>query len=177
MTTLVVLLRGINVGKANRISMATLREVLEGVGCTDVRTHLQSGNAVATWMGTSSALEQAARTALEDGHLKRAPVMVRTGPELDAVVAGHPWPDDELEPKLLHAAFLAGDVDPEKASDVDAEALAPERLAVGERVAYLYYAQGVQRSKLDRVDVGGGEATARNWNTVLALQRLVAERG
>ena len=42
----VALLRGINVGKNNRVPMATLRDLLAGLGYTDVRTHLNSGNAV-----------------------------------------------------------------------------------------------------------------------------------
>ncbi|MGW2995759.1 DUF1697 domain-containing protein, partial [Streptomyces sp. NPDC001193] len=42
------LLRGINVGGARKVPMAELREVLEGLGLTEVRTYLQSGNAVFT---------------------------------------------------------------------------------------------------------------------------------
>ena len=42
----IVLLRGLNVGRANRMTMVELRAALEAVGCTRVRTYLQSGNAV-----------------------------------------------------------------------------------------------------------------------------------
>src|SRR3954451_18694806 len=41
-----VLLRGINVGGGNRVPMAELRELLEGLGCADVATYVQSGQAV-----------------------------------------------------------------------------------------------------------------------------------
>ncbi|MGI8695258.1 MAG: DUF1697 domain-containing protein, partial [Mycobacteriales bacterium] len=41
MTRQVALLRGINVGKANRISMADLRSLVGSLGYADVRTHLQ----------------------------------------------------------------------------------------------------------------------------------------
>ena len=44
----VALFRGINVGKAKRIAMADLRALLEKLGYTDVRTLLNSGNAVFT---------------------------------------------------------------------------------------------------------------------------------
>ena len=44
----VALLRAVNVGGRNRIAMARLRELLEGLGYGEVRTHLQSGNAVFT---------------------------------------------------------------------------------------------------------------------------------
>ena len=42
----VALLRGINLGSKRRVAMADLRVLLEGLGYDDVRTHLQSGNAV-----------------------------------------------------------------------------------------------------------------------------------
>ena len=45
-TTLIALIRGINVGPSKRVAMGDLRELLTGLGYTDVRTHLQSGNAV-----------------------------------------------------------------------------------------------------------------------------------
>lgn len=46
MTTFVVLIRGINVGGKNPVAMAGLRECLEALGCTDVVTYLNSGNAI-----------------------------------------------------------------------------------------------------------------------------------
>ncbi len=42
----VALLRGVNVGGNKKVPMADLRELLVGLGYTDVRTHLNSGNAV-----------------------------------------------------------------------------------------------------------------------------------
>lgn len=38
------LLRGVNVGGKNRISKEELRQTFEGLGCTNVRTYIQSGN-------------------------------------------------------------------------------------------------------------------------------------
>ena len=46
MTRHIALLRGINVGRAKRIAMADLRELLASMGYTDVRTLLNSGNVV-----------------------------------------------------------------------------------------------------------------------------------
>ena len=44
--THVALIRGINVGTAKRIAMADLRAMVEGLGYTNVRTVLNSGNVV-----------------------------------------------------------------------------------------------------------------------------------
>jgi uncharacterized protein (DUF1697 family) len=43
----IVLLRGINVGGRNKLPMAQLKDCLESLGCGDVQTYIQSGNAVA----------------------------------------------------------------------------------------------------------------------------------
>ena len=61
----VVLLRAVNLGARNRIAMPAFREVLEGVGCTDVATYLQSGNAVVTSRRTPASLAKAVAGALE----------------------------------------------------------------------------------------------------------------
>jgi uncharacterized protein (DUF1697 family) len=41
-----LLLRGINVGGHHKVPMAALREILQTLGCTHVKTLLNSGNAV-----------------------------------------------------------------------------------------------------------------------------------
>ena len=169
MTRSVVLLRGVNVGRANRISMPDLRAVLEGVGCRDVQTYVQSGNAVVETDAAPAELERTVAAALADRALP-VPVMVRTGEELARVVEASPWHD--LDPKRFHVAFLSGDPDPAKVAAIDHEALLPERVVVGERVLYLDYALGAGRSKgLDRLRLGV-DATARNWRTVNALRAL-----
>jgi uncharacterized protein (DUF1697 family) len=171
-TTYAVLLRGINLGRNNRLSMADLRAVLERAGCTDVRTYLQSGNAVVTWTRSAQELERAVARELAT-HGLPVPVLVRSAAEIDSVVERNPWPGEDLDPKLFHVGFLFDEPDRERVSAVDAEALLPERLAVSGREAYLYYARGVQKSRLDRVELGVS-MTARNWRTVLALQELAS---
>jgi uncharacterized protein (DUF1697 family) len=44
--TFLVLLRGINVGGKNKVSMAELRSCLEGLGFSDVATYIVSGNVI-----------------------------------------------------------------------------------------------------------------------------------
>ena len=172
MTRSVVLLRGINVGRSHRISMPDLRAVLEGAGCRDVQTYVQSGNAVVEHEAPPAELERVVAAALAE-HGLPVPVMVRTGEQLARVVADSPWTD--LDPKLFHVAFLSGDPDPDEVAAIDHEALLPERVVVGDRVLYLDYALGAGRSKgLDRLRLGV-DATARNWRTVQALRDLAAQ--
>ena len=59
-TRLVALLRGINVGRNKRVAMSELRDLLTGLGYADVKTLLQSGNAV--FLCTPKAATSAARS-------------------------------------------------------------------------------------------------------------------
>lgn len=168
MARAVVLLRAVNLGPRNRLTMNDLRSVLEAVGCTDVTTYLQSGNAVGSTRQRPAALEAAVAARLRSQLDLPVDVLVRTADELDAVVAGNPFAAEELPPTSLHVAFLTGDP-PRELPDV-----APDRIVAGDRVLYIAYAQGSQSS-------AAGKAlsrksfplmTARNWRTVLALQEL-----
>lgn len=164
MTTCVLLLRGVNVGGHHRVPMADFRVLLQGLGATDVRTYVQSGNAVLTWPGPAAALEKAVGVALTATLGVTVAVMARTADELASVAAACPWP--ELDPKLLHVGFCSDQ--PDVGGFV---AVPPERLAVGDRALYLFHAGGVQRSGLARLRPGT-DVTARNWRTVTALLEL-----
>ncbi|MCW2776283.1 MAG: hypothetical protein JWN17_8 [Frankiales bacterium] len=173
MTRCVLLLRGLNVGKANRIRMPDLVALVERAGGLDVSTYVQSGNVLVS-SEEPEALAKAVERALVDASI-RSPVLVRTGPELDDVVAHDPFAGRDLDPKLLHVAFLSAAPDPAAVAAVDHEGLLPEELVVRGRELHLWYAGGVQRNGLDRVVKGFGvTATARNWRTVLALRDLLA---
>lgn len=164
----VVLLRAVNLGARNRIAMPAFRSVLEGVGCTDVATYLQSGNAAVTSRRTPASLAKAVATALRSELDLSVGVLVRTAAELDAVVSGNPF-TDVADPKLLHAVFLD-----RAAPDLTGVDVAPDRVATGDRVVYVAYAKSSQDSRAAKIP--GGKAfsgsTARNWRTVLALQDL-----
>ena len=73
-TRYVALLRGINVGKAKRVAMADLREVIESLGYTNARTLLNSGNAV---FESSRALRKNAAEELREALVKKTGVSSR----------------------------------------------------------------------------------------------------
>jgi len=86
--TYVALLRGINLGARNRVAMADLRALLEGLGYDDVRTHLQSGNAVfSTGTRSATAVRTAVEKAIDDELGVAVPVVVRTAAQVAKVVA------------------------------------------------------------------------------------------
>ena len=168
MTRQAVLLRAVNLGARNRIAMPAFRSLLESLGCSDVATYLQSGNAVVTSRRTPASLAKAVAAALRSELDLSVGVLVRTAAEIDDVVASNPF-DDVTDLKLLHAVFLetaAPDL-----TDVD---VLPDRVAAGDRVVYVTYASSSQDSRAAKALNGKAfsGSTARNWRTVLALQDL-----
>ena len=57
MARYVVLLRGINVGGKNKLSMAALKDALEDLGCENVATYINSGNVVLDSKKSAKAIE------------------------------------------------------------------------------------------------------------------------
>ncbi|HET9956116.1 MAG TPA: DUF1697 domain-containing protein, partial [Polyangiaceae bacterium] len=70
MTRYALLLRGVNVGTKNSLPMAELRSMLTKLGCADVQTYVQSGNAVFSTQLRQAALTHAVESALE-GYMGR----------------------------------------------------------------------------------------------------------
>ncbi len=164
-----VLLRGINVGRGNRLAMADLRDCLTGIGCTDVSTYVNSGNALVTAdpVGLADRVEAALPLAVR--------VVVFTAAELADVVALCPWRQRaDSAPKQVHVAYL------ERLPDADRLAALGTRygddeLAVGPRVLYLSFAGFSHDSELARAlakaDLGVA-VTTRNWATATKLLEL-----
>ncbi|MGX7823695.1 DUF1697 domain-containing protein [Actinokineospora sp. 24-640] len=174
MTAYVLLLRGVNVGGRAKLAMADLRAVLTSLGYGGVRTVLQSGNAVFTTDAVPS--EQAVESALAEHTGLRTRCLVRTGDELRAVVAGHPFTAVADNGSRMLAVFLDSDPDPARAAEHDPVALDPDHIRLGERVIYQWCPNGIAEAPelvpfLDRRWKVVG--TARNWNTVGKLAALV----
>jgi uncharacterized protein (DUF1697 family) len=178
MTQFVALLRGINVGKTKRIAMADLRALLEGLGYANVRTLLNSGNAVfSAARGTSVAH----RAAIEKEILRKlrleVPTVVVSAAELDAIVKENRLREAARDPSRLLVAFACDAKALDVAKALTAKPWRPDALAVGSRAAYLWCATGLIESKLAQAFARATKegATARNWATVLKLQAMLAE--
>lgn len=103
MPRFVALLRGVNVGKGNRLPMAELKALLQQLEYTDVSTLLNSGNAVFSSTGKSSAKHAASiASALEKRLALRVATVVKSAAELSAIVAANPI----SVPDFDHSKFL-----------------------------------------------------------------------
>lgn len=167
MTRWVALLRGVNVGGHRRVPMTDLRDALTAAGFGDVRTYLQSGNAVLDADGGEADVAARVRALLADGMGVDCDVMVRSAEEMRAVAARNPWPDRVEDPTKLHVVFLGQAPDGAPAT----RHVGPrEEVRLDGREVWVWYGDGAGRSRL--VVDAGIPGTARNWRTVSALVAL-----
>jgi uncharacterized protein (DUF1697 family) len=172
----VALIRGINVGKAKRVAMGDLRAMVEGLGYTDVRTLLNSGNVVYTVPPRSKG-NPAAR--IQEGIASKlgvsARVMVVTAEAVAAVVADNPFHGVADDHSRYMVSFLSDPADLARLTPLTKQDWAPDALALGKQVVYQWCASGILESNVAKA-VGkalGDAATARNWATVLKLHELL----
>lgn len=170
----VALLRGVNVGGRGKVPMAELRALLADIGYTDVRTLLQSGNAVLTAERSAPPADvaRAIEAALAATYERDIKVMVRTAAEMRAIVDANPLAVNH--PSRFLVTFYADPVDAAALAGIDTEAQKPDEMASARREIYFNLPRGISDAKLpllvDRALKVNG--TARNWNTVTKLLAL-----
>jgi uncharacterized protein (DUF1697 family) len=176
----VALLRGINVGGRNLVAMSDLRDLLDTLGFTNVRSLLQSGNLV--FQGdrrASGAIERLLELESEKRLGISVDYHVRTAAELKSIIARNPFPDEaERDPAHVVVLFLKDAPNAENVEALRAAIRGPEIVRADGRHIYLVYPLGIGNSKLTNVLIDkklGARGTARNWNTVVKLAALAQE--
>jgi uncharacterized protein (DUF1697 family) len=172
-TRYVVLLRGINLGKARQVGMAELRETLTARGHEGVRTHLRSGNVVLDSSLDEAALVRDVEAAVQERFGFLSSTVVRTAAELAAVVDADPLGDVATDPARYLVTFL-----PRPPAAEEIAALPPADVGeyrVAGRELYLWLPDGIANTPLAAWDwdtLLGVPGTARNWNTVRKVAAL-----
>lgn len=170
MPRFVVLLRGINVGRAKRIAMADLRSLLADAGYTEIRTVLNSGNAVVTGPDETPA-EHARR--VEGAIIERTGMAVRTvvltADQLRAIIDAHPFADVADNGSRMMAHVHAEP--PVLAAGADPTAADPDRSRLVGQVLYQWCPDGLLAAP--PIGIPGVLVTTRNWNTITKLAALL----
>ncbi|MCL1908897.1 MAG: DUF1697 domain-containing protein [Holophagaceae bacterium] len=176
MSRYILLLRGVNVGKGNRLPMAGLRNLLELRGFTDIATILNSGNAI--FSADAGSVDDLA-------DLISADISNTFGMNIHAhVVAAGQFRNIISENDLLPVAsdfsrLLVIFARKSSAITTLAESeqlLMPEEcFSIGKNAAYLYCPKGISESRFATAMLGkyGKSLTTRNWKTVLRITALL----
>ncbi len=186
MATLLVLLRGINVGGRNKIPMADLRDAFVDMGFADPRTYIQSGNVVmGSRRGNNPKTVAAIERGLSDAFGYEARVVLRDLPQMTTVVRQIPkdWPKDGglhdasrryyvfFTTHGLTARELLAEVKPKP--DIEAVRAGTHALYWSAPFATLTRTAMVKMSAHPAYP----EITIRNLRTTLALLELMRDRG
>ena len=174
METLIILLRGVNVGGAGKLPMPDLRKHLTKAGFVGVKTYIQSGNIIlSSGEGRTSTLTKV-QDIIESSFDFRPAGVVRSIAELESALRQNPF--DVEDKRFLHLTFVSPDV------TLDCETLqsfctSAETFALDGQVFYLATPNGYGRSKaaekLDKA-LSAEVKTARNLNScekILALAK------
>ena len=177
MTTWIAFFRGINVGGNHLLPMKSLVALLKRLGCEEVKTYIQSGNAVFRCDAKQpDEIEAKIAGAIAKAHGFTPRVLVLSVKDLDKAIAINPFPQATVDHKSLHFYFLS-----EPPKDPNLKALsalkgANEAFEMTKSVFYLHAPEGIGKSKLaERVEkLLGVAATARNWRTVCKVRELAS---
>jgi len=171
----ILLLRGVNVGGANRLPMPEFRQYLTELGLTHVQTHIQSGNVV--FAGGDADMDAAisAGMKLRFGFAPR--LFFYPLADFAAILAANPYKVyGAANGALVHLYFLSAPFAPDEAAHLTALAARDESITFTPRAAYLHAPSGIGRSALAEKlsQMKSVDVTARNYTSVSAIAALAA---
>jgi len=176
-STYVAMLRGVNVSGRNKLTTPDLQKLVVAAGGKDVRTYIQSGNAVFTSDGRAPDIVRSLEKTLEDMLGTTVPVLLRSKKDLDLVIGKNPFVRRGADLGILHVTFMAT---APRAADVrgalERQDDGDEFVVVGREV-YLRCPNSYGRTKLTNTFFEkklGSSATTRNWKTVNQLAEMAA---
>lgn len=176
----IILMRAVNVGGA-KLPMAEFRGILEGLGATNVRTYIASGNAVvdlpeAGGADSAAAFGRAVERAVTERYGYAREAISRTPAEVEEALAAHPF--DEIEARFSYLMFLAGEPTASALEKAQSYPTGDDLWEVIGREQHIRFAAGAGQPQMKSdaiLKALGVIGTARNLNTVRALIALAKE--
>lgn len=174
----IALLRGINVGGKNKILKSELEGLFIGMGFSNVKTYIQSGNIVfdTSLIISNSALESKIEAEIETKLNLEVPVIIRSAKEWQKIVEQNPFiPEMESEFVRFYVTFIKNLPQNENYEILNTLSFDPDKFVIHGSEIYLCYATKASDSKLtnnlmeNKLKV---MATTRNWKTVLKLLEM-----
>ena len=177
MAVIISMLRGVNVGGHNKIKMDALRALYESMKLREAQTYVQSGNVIfRTDERDIARLAKRIENGIERKLGFRPDVILRTATEMREVIARNPFAKRRgIEPSKLLVTFLGSDPGAEAREKILQIKCDPEELRIEGRELYIYFPNGIGRSKLSWAGLEKTlktPGTARNWNSVTKMLEM-----
>jgi uncharacterized protein (DUF1697 family) len=178
MKTYIALFRGINVGGRHILPMKELVALLEGLGCRNVKTYIQSGNAVfESKVNNTSQISKQISAEIKKSRGFEPHVLLLRLEELEKAIASNPFSEGEKDPKALHVGFLISTPKTPDLKTLEGLKANREEFKLLDNIFYLYAPEGIGRSKLaaSSEKLLGVPLTDRNWGTVRKIMEMAKE--
>ena len=169
MTKYIALLRAVNVGGTGKLPMSELKAMCCDAGFAHVETYIASGNVVFESKAAPSKVRAELEGRLHAYAGKPIGVVVRSAPEMLAILKANPFP--KAETKYTCVIFLQEPLPSDALTHVSGQQ--DEQMRLGAREIFVHYARGMGRSKLRIPAAKTG--TARNMNTVAKLVEIASK--
>jgi len=179
MTTYIALLRAVNLGPHNKVSMKDLAALLAKIGMHDVRTVIASGNVIfRSDIGSEEKLERLFEDAVAKKMKVETDFFVRSAADWAGAIKANPFAKMAKDDPGHLIMMCLKDAPPAASVNALQQAIkGRETVKAKGRQAYFMYPDGVGNSKLTIKMIEkylATSGTGRNWNTVLKLAALTA---
>ena len=174
----IAFLRGINLGK-RRVKMERLGKLFEGIGFSNVRTFIASGNVLFSSEGSAEkTLVATIEGALLEGLGYEVDTVVRSQSQLAKIAAMRPFGDDEG--KSVQVTFLAKPMTQRVARELESCSTDTDQFLVHKREIYWRCRVGVSESKIWKTQEVKAlklpSGTMRNMTTVRKLAAMAIDK-
>jgi uncharacterized protein (DUF1697 family) len=174
------MLRGVNLGGHHKIKMDALRALYVSLKLEDPATYVQSGNVIfRTKENKAGQLAKTIQSGIERKFGFRPEVILRTADELRRAVTANPFAGRrDIEPSKLLVTFLSAEPAAQANDKLAGFKDHPEELHLKGRELYIYFPNGVGKTRLPWASVEkllGTPGTARNWNSVAKMLQMAEE--
>jgi uncharacterized protein (DUF1697 family) len=179
MNTYVILLRGVNVGGKNKVSMTDLRKCLEELGFSNVLTYIASGNVILESgkqvNEIKAQIEQALIKSFKlDSELIK--VLVLSRDQLQTVIDNKPKGFGEQPAKYHSDAIFLMDIDSAQAMPIFSPREGVDGVWPGDGVVYSQRLSALRtKSRLNKIMASPlyKSMTIRSWNTTTQLLEIL----
>lgn len=165
-------LKGINVGGKTKMVMANLIHTLQEKNDMDVKSYINSGNLIIESEEDRNQINKKIAEVIDKLYSVNIETIVKTKAELEKIYKVDPFIGNEYEKAKSIICFASGKIDTVKAELIKDGNGIIEKYEYTEDVLYIYYENGIGRSKLttEYIDkILNLKTTGRNVNTIEKL--------
>jgi len=179
MQTYIVFLRGINVGGHKKILMHQLTDLFTEIGCTRVKTYIQSGNVICNSALSKNELTLAIETKIRDYFSFEVATLVCTVSTVESILNSIPFTKEEIVSKS-YFTLLYKQPDKDLELGINQIKIKDEIFFATPQCVYFYCAKGAARATCSTSYFEKSlkvQATTRNFKTMRKVFEIATSFG